>query len=402
MAAALRYALIVSAVAAACYSFLLARAAWLFERDSLTSVPEAAKLVPYNSAYLSRLAAWRPANRTQLLERAVALNPFDFESLIQLGFHQEFERHDISSAEKLYLRAATVNRMFLPRWTLTNFYFRNGRTVEFFRWANAALAITPYSPEPIFVEMWQISQDAKQISQAVPDRPRVLLPYAWFLSNLQKQDPIGPVVARLIQAVGRRDPQNWGRDDLLPVIEDRLLAAGDRKTALQVWSSMSQGGWIRQSVPDVFHPVTNGNFAVPVYQHGFDWKQMESPGVHIDQIASDKLVRFLFSGDEPEQCPLIQQYIPLEAGRTYRLHWRMESSFQPGASGLRWTLTTVGKSPTGQLSSPDLAAAQADHWRFQAPAQAPLGLLTLRYARPLGQGRARGAFILRDVTAHAD
>ena len=161
-----------SAAVAGCYSFLLARAAWLFEKDTLTSVPEAVQLAPYNSAYLSRLAAWRPAQKVQLLERAAALNPFDFESLIQLGFYQEFQKHDTAAAEKFYLRAATVNRMYLPKWTLTNFYFRNGRTAEFFHWANASLVITPYSPEPIFVEMWQISQDAEQIARAIPDRPR--------------------------------------------------------------------------------------------------------------------------------------------------------------------------------------------------------------------------------------
>ena len=147
----LKNLLIAGAILAAFYSFLLARASWLFEQDTSSSVPKAAGLMPYNGAYLARLAAWAPAQKFFLFRRAVELNPFDFESLIQLGIFSEFQKHNDAQAERYYLRAEEVNKMFLPKWTLTNYYFRHGRTAEFFRWATASLAITPYSPEPIFL-----------------------------------------------------------------------------------------------------------------------------------------------------------------------------------------------------------------------------------------------------------
>ncbi len=143
-----RYLLVALALAAAIYSFVLARAKWLFQQDTAISVPAAVELVPFDSAYLARLAAWRPAQKIALLRRAVELNPFDSESWIQLGFVSEFQQHDRAGAERFYLKAAEVNKTFLPRWTLTNFYFRNDQPKEFFRWATATLAITPYSPEP--------------------------------------------------------------------------------------------------------------------------------------------------------------------------------------------------------------------------------------------------------------
>jgi hypothetical protein len=398
----LRYSLIACAILGAFYSFLLARAAWLFEQDTASSVPKAVELVPYNSAYLSRLAAWRSNDKVALLQQAVSLNPFDFESLIQLGFDQEFRKRDIQQAERFYLRAAVVNQMFLPKWTLTNFYFRHARLPEFFRWANAALAITPFSAEPIFVQMWLLSQDADRISRAIPERPRILLPYAWFLSNNQKQDPIGPIVHRLVQAVGKLDPHNWGRDDLLAVIEDRLVAAGNRDTALSVWSSMANARWIPQTVPDTTHPVTNGDFRLPFYQHGFDWTELATPGIHTDQIPSDKLVRFYFSGDEPEQCSLFQQYIPLEAGRAYDLHWHIDSGLPEGPSGLHWHLTPISKAPSVELVSDDLAESKNPDWQFHAPLAAKIALLTLGYQRPLGQIRARGTVLLKDVSSRAE
>ena len=62
----LRYCAIVAAVAAACYSVIVARAAHLFALDTGTSVPAAVKLVPYHAGYTARLAALGPAERDRL------------------------------------------------------------------------------------------------------------------------------------------------------------------------------------------------------------------------------------------------------------------------------------------------------------------------------------------------
>ena len=44
--------------------------------------------------------------------------------LIQLGLNAEITEGDPKTAESYYLKAAAVNKMFLPKWTLTNYYFR--------------------------------------------------------------------------------------------------------------------------------------------------------------------------------------------------------------------------------------------------------------------------------------
>ena len=398
----LKNLLIAGAVLASFYSFLLARASWLFGQDTSSSVPKAVALLPYNGAYLARLAAWTPARKPDLLGRAVQLNPFDFESLIQLGVFSEFQRHDDAQAERYYLQAAEVNKMFLPKWTLTNFYFRHGRPAEFFRWATASLAITPYSPEPIFVQMWLVSQDAAKIARAVPDRPRILLPYAWFLSNNQQTATIAHIVQRLIGAAGKVDPRAWGRDDMVAAIEDRLVARGDGHSALEIWSSLSNAGWIQDGVPSPSSPVTNGNFEHPFYQHGFDWTTLNAPGVRIEQIPSESLLRLQFSGDEPERCLLLQQYIPLEANRTYDLRWRLQTVLAEEPSGLRWHIRPVTLSPGDEILSGDLGAKGSSEWKFRAPTGGGLSLLTLEYARPLGHLRTRGTVMLKSVSSNVE
>lgn len=74
------------------------------------------------------------------------------------------QQGDAEGAERDYLR------MFLRKWTLTNFYFRQRRPHDFFHWANAALQVAPYSPDPIFAQMWLVSQDAGRIAAAIPER----------------------------------------------------------------------------------------------------------------------------------------------------------------------------------------------------------------------------------------
>jgi hypothetical protein len=332
-----------------------------------------------------------------LLHRAVALNPFDFQSLIQIGFVDEFQKRDLASAERYYLKAADVNKMFLTKWTLTNFYFRHEKPAKFFHWATATLAITPYSPDPVFTQMWLMSQDATSIARAIPDRPRTLLAYAWFLSNNHQYVAIPSIVQRLIAAVGKGDPRAWGRDDLLAAIEDRLVSAGYRDSALGVWASMVRAGWLHQTVPSGSHPLTNEHFKTAFFRHGFDWMPAEVDGIRLEQFPSEEVLRIQFSGDEPERATLLQQYVPLNSDRTYDFRWQMESQLTGFPSGLTWHLQPAGTSGGPDLQSGDFAQSGPQGWQFRAPSAAGLYRLSLEYARPFGQSRARGTVIMKSV-----
>jgi tetratricopeptide (TPR) repeat protein len=332
-----------------------------------------------------------------LLKRAIALNPFDSASWIQLGLLSEFDRGDLQTAEHYYLKAATVDHMFLPKWTLTNFYFRGQNETKFFQWVKEALAITPYAPDPAFTEMWQMAQDPAKIAAALPDRPRVLLQYASFLSRTNRPRSIPAVVQRLIRAVGPGDPHAWGRDDLLAGIEDRLLAAGDLDAALRVWANMSDAGWIHENLPTSAHPLTNGDFNRRPYGHGFDWVISSVNGIIIDQFSPQKELRLNFSGQQPDKCELLRQYIPVEPGGDYLMEWKTLADQIENPSGLMWHMRCAGESACPSLESGDLLGGSDGIWRFRAP-DSRLCVLTLDYARPTGAVMANGTVTLSSVS----
>jgi hypothetical protein len=393
----LRYVLIAAAIAGAFYSGLLARADWLFHLDTATSVPAAVHLVPYNSAYVARLASWEPEERDQLLHRAVELNPYDYESWIQLGLLSEIRQGDTKTAERDYLHAAEVDHMFLPKWTLTNFYFRQQNASEFFRWANATLQVTPYSSDPVFTQMWLMSQDAGVLAAVVPDRPRILVQYAWFLSNSRQFAAIPQTLQRLITAVGKDDPRQWGRDDLIASMEDRMLAEGAVHDALQVWNILKDAGWIRQRVPDANRPLTNGEFRIPFFRHGFDWVPIDSAGVRVEQFTDEPVARVSLSGDQPDHCVLLQQYVPIDPGASYSLQWQVKAQNLDRESGLAWHLHPVQGNSTGDLVSGDLFGSPSI-WKVRSAFTAPVCLLSLEYTRPLGRVRASGVAMLEGVS----
>jgi hypothetical protein len=393
----LRYTLIAGALAASVLAFALARASALYEQDTAPSVTEAVHLFPNYALYLDRLANWQPEQREALLRRSVELDPFDYDAWTRLGLLTEMQNGDVAGAEKDFLQAAEVNHMFMPRWTLANFYYRQQNVAEFFRWSRLALEVTPYASEPIFSQMWAITQDEGLLSAAIPDRPRIILQYAWFLANNRHFDAVPPVIDRLVRLVATGNAQDWGRDDLIAIAEDHMLQAGAVSPAIKVWASLNNGGWIKQAVPDAYHPLTNGDFRIPFYRHGFDWVGVEESGVRIDQITSDSMVRINLFGDQADKVVLMQQYVDVEPGKTYVLSWQARSQEILAPSGLAWRLHPIKGGPgTGELVSGDLLADSS--WNVAVPADAKAFLLTLECHRPLGSMRARGTFSLQAVS----
>jgi hypothetical protein len=390
----LRYLLIAGAIAGAYYSSILARASYLFSQDTATSVPAAVQLVPYNSQYVARWASWNIAQQVALLKEAIRLSPFDYQSLIQLGLNSEIAEGDPKTAESYFLQAAAVNKMFLPKWTLTNYYFRQQNSSEFFRWADETLKISPYSGDPVFTQMWLVSQDPARLSAAIPDRPRTLIQYIWFLSNSKQYSAIPPIVERLVRAVGNDDPRAWGRDDLVATSLDHVLAGGELQTGLQIWTTLRDGRWIAQNVPDANQPLTNGDFRLPFYRHGFDWVSAETEGVHIQHFANEPSVDIGLSGDQPEHCELLRQYVAVEPGFLYKLQWQAEAQGIPAGSGVAWHLRATNGD--ANIESGDLLNAPKT-WEFVAPPNVSGFLLTLEFNRALGHVRPTGHLTLRYV-----
>jgi hypothetical protein len=205
-------------------------------------------------------------------------------------------------------------------------------------------------------------------------------------------------VNRLIAAAGQRNPSDFGRDDQIGPILDRMLFAGDAGPALSIWRRLADAKWLGVSSPTATHPLTNGNFDVPSFRHGFDWLPAACTGASVEQLTDTKEVRITFSGNEPEHCTLLQQYVPLDPNRQYQLAWKAEAQGIDSPSGLAWRLYPVPNQKQLFLGGRDLLAESEQIWDFQSPADRGLSLLSLEYHRPLGRTRITGNLSVKAVS----
>lgn len=159
-------------------------------------------------------------------------NPFDSNAWIRLGLLAELQDGDNAAAEKFYLQAAKLDHLFAPKWTLANFYFRQQNPVKFFQWAKETLAITSNDSEPLFAQMWLMSQNPDQLNETILDRRRVLLQYARYLTGAKHFDSIPPVVKRIVRLSAKDDVGEWERNDLLADSLDKMLSAGSAESRI--------------------------------------------------------------------------------------------------------------------------------------------------------------------------
>lgn len=335
-------------------------------------------------------------------------NPFQAEAWIQLALRTELNQHDPVRAEHYYLEAARVNHMFLPQWTLTNFYFRQQDKRKFFESAKHALALTSYDSRPIFAEAWTMASQPEEVLAILPNRKKIRFEYLNFLLASNASDQLESAALGAAAYPSDAPVENPGIEnswrDLLGSTEDRLISTGQTVAAQRVWDRMRRAGWVRISTPTVANPLTNGSFRNPLLGHGFDWALQPVHGVTADHFVELAKLSFTFDGTQPEACRLLQQFVPLNGGQMYRLSWQAESVDLHDSSGLKWRVFAVmpegGGAPVGPLTSPDLTSAGPPNglWEFTVPPSWQAGLVTLEYERPLGQVRAEGSVSLREVS----
>jgi hypothetical protein len=407
----LRVVLVAICSVGAWYSITIARAESLFRQSSPSSVSAAVRLVPYNSRYLVGMASLQPEHSSELVQKAVLLNPFDVRSWVQLGLDAEFQRQDLASAEKYYLHATEVNRMFYVRSNMANFYYRYQRREEFFHWVSLALGMAYADPSFFFTQIWDASNNGRFNQRLIGDRVPILRAYSDFLIKTKRFDE---AEAALVSSVQRMAVERLSRAVLPPVpytrdplarafmgnALDQMLAAGRLGSATRMWTLLQANGWWAEPAPSAGKPITNGKFGSASLGHGFDWVFNPQAGVEIDQYPQSNRLRINFTGTEPEVCRILQQHIVLKPNGRYRLSWNADSEGIPKNAGLQWRVFPVtdrGPAIATELISPDLLSESGEgHWDFTAPAE-PLNLLTLQYDRQLGTVRVDGEVSLRSV-----
>jgi|SRR5579872_3632249 len=371
---ALRILTYVALAGAAWWSIRLARADAAFRQRTPQNVARAVELEPENGEYLAALALqaeYSGQDSTPLLDEIARLNPRASAPRIRLGLAAEL-RGDPNQAERWLLEAYSVDHQFEARWTLANFYFRQGKMQEFWTWIRSALEASYGDRVAAFDLCWQASNDDQEIlDRAIPDRREVVASYLAYLLNHHKQAAIANAALRLVQI---RIPAD------LPL----LYSATDAVLDPDLWQALGNARPAGITHPD-FEPPRTG----PSVGHGFDWRFIETAGVTHQSLEGH---RIRFSGQQPQTCELLRQVLGgLRPGAAYTLHWETRTQGIASPTGLAWQIADG----TGEI-------AAGDDWstgKMTFTPDSDHAILVLTYRRPEGQVRTEGYVDIRRVTS---
>jgi hypothetical protein len=384
---------------AACLAYWPLRLAWadhLSRATDVETVARAVRLSPGDADFRLKLAAAQQsagADPTAALQAAAALDPGNADAWTRLGVAAEM-RGDLRTAESRLLQAAHACRQFAPRWALANYYFRRGDRAHFWPWATESLLMGYGDLHPIFRLCWNMSQDAGLIlERAIPARREVLDAYVWFLMQEGRLAASEPAATRLAALATIED-----RSILVPWC-NRLIDAGAVAPTLEVWNTLCARHVLPYAPVDPDRaPLTDGGFAVASVGGGFAWRLAPAPGVTLGRNRSPLYLWVAFSGDQPETCTPLIQFVPVTPGARYGLRFEYHTSDLPPASGLRWSVfdarTGIDLATASPwLSNPEWKPAEL---HFTAPA-AGLVRLTLTCQRLPGATRIQGSVGLRQL-----
>lgn len=364
---------ILALAAAAWWSIHLAYADAEFRQRTPSGLGRAIELEPENGEYLSALALqaeYAGQDSSPLLEEIARLNPRASAPRIRLGLAAELHG-DANQAEQWLQEAYSVDHQFETRWTLANFYFRQGRRDDFWTWMRSALEMSYGDRVAAFDLCWQSTGDAQEIlDRAIPDRRDVVASYLAYVLSHHRQSAVAGAANKL---AGIRSVED------LPL----LYAATDAVLDSDLWQALGNPR------PDgITHPNFEGPHIGPSVGHGFDWRLADVAGV--THLSLDGAHRIRFSGQQPEACELLRQVVGgLRPGAAYTLHWEARTQGIPSPTGLTWRIDkSAGELAAGEDWSPGqmIFTADADH-----------ATLVLAYRRPEGQVRTEGQLDLRHV-----
>ena len=362
--------------------------------SQLPDLERACQLDPARADCLARLARLREQmalDASREWERLLALHPRQASYLTEAALAAEF-RGDLSAAERLLLQAARYNQLWLPRWSLANFYFRHGRPEEFRRWARLAFERAYGDRTALFRLCREAGVSGGELTAWLAGNRDNLAALVSFLSAAGPARELPPAIERYLETAGPAEAPV--AQQTVNAAINVLLREGSAAAIPPLWNRMAERRLIPYPAWSEDAPLVNPGFLPPLPGGGLDWRLPSAPGVECFPGAPPGGVKFTFSGGQPEAVVLLEQWLVLPGGRAWILEFEYQTpGIPPGGSHLVWSLEGL---PAAE--APALAAA-VDWTRFQARWEAPPGLpvrrLVLRAERPRGQARHEGELRIR-------
>jgi hypothetical protein len=383
------------------WALRLAYADHLASSEASADVGRAVGLAPANARYWLRwadLLEQEGGSGGHAIEHAAAASPQDATVWIRAGLAAETERN-YARAEKCFLEAARLSRQYEPRWTLANYYFRRGAAVEFWHWTRSALEWAYGDRRPLFELAWEMTRDAPLILRTIPENAPSLSAYLGFLLASNRLAAAPEVAAKLAPVCGK---------EYLPELlyyTARMIEAQQPEPALAVWNRLCARGLLPYEPVDPARGrlLTNGDFARPPLDTGFDWHVTQTGGIAAVRSESPPFLRLSFSGRQPESCRALAQLTPVLPATAYTLRFGYQTAGIAPETGLRWRVYEGAGRAELAARSPELSS---ERWKpesvlFKTGATTRWVWLVLDYRRNPGTTRIEGELWLRNVSLEA-
>lgn len=350
-----------------------------FHQQTREGLLRAAELDPANARYLTAAGIVEQregGGSTGWLSRAQAASPSDESIARELGLAHELAGNT-SEAERHLLAAAALSRKHDPAWALANFYFRAGRTEDFWKWARETLVMAPIEPSLVFDLCWQVSPDGPDIARRVlPERRTVRLAFAQYL--VSRKDPAG--AAEVVRPVAMQIATHPAEEQRAAVLTDHLAVAYQTEAAYLLWKSLRN----------------------PAYERfgGFLWH-----GQYARQAGT--ALRVELDGGQAESAILLRKLIPVRSGQLLTLRWTAEMNLRSPAgplrqSGVRWRLTRWSPKQEPLAESELIPATGSNGGQLTAVSAFDGGVAAvLEYQRLRGNMRAEGEVVIRSPVFEA-
>jgi len=387
-------------LATAIYSTLrLAAADAEYRANTTESLQKAIRLESNDADYHALLAEHLEGeNQNPEPDRLAAarFSPLESKYWIQLALSAEVAG-DPSKAEKLYLHAAEVDRMFTPRWTLMNFYFRRHDSANFWLWTKRALEMAYGDQTSAFRLCWLMTDDAHLIESMLPANADIRRGYLEFLLSTRRFQVLSPLDREVAESADAADVP-W-----LVSYCERTVAVNSR-SAVDVWNTLCRRGFepFAPLAPEKGTVVTNGDFRINPTEQGFDWRIPIVSGAQVSPRGEGRGIIVQLNGNQPEGCIILIQTVPLSPGKNYRMTYGYSSDTASPSSGLTWViLDAASHAPLAHTEALKITgAAVAGQTDFTAGATGAAEL-ALSYNREPGTVRHEEALTLRGITIGA-
>jgi hypothetical protein len=204
-------------------------------------------------------------------------------------------------------------------------------------------------------------------------RPVIARQYLTFLIRRRELASAHALAMRLVSVARAEDL--YAFQDYV----DTRLAEGAGSAAVEVWNALCRRGLMPYQPLDPASGVsiTNGRFEHVALGSWVDWRFAKASWLRVVQGEHGGLFLTL-TGDQPENCLLASQYVPVVAHGHYRLR------LDPPSAGMEWAVYT----PSEQAVPVESAA-------FTTPGQ--VVRLALMYRRPTGSVRFSGTIKIAEV-----